>query len=109
DVGDGSFISGDGNKFTVYLITATESDTYRADTAIVISGKIENDGIHDIQLGFFMKDNYGNPGGNFIGNNEGRIIVDGDGLAEKISGNKPAPVQNSLSSDERISIGTRQK
>ncbi|HZW76688.1 MAG TPA: hypothetical protein VFF21_00120, partial [Flavobacteriaceae bacterium] len=46
DVGDGSFISGDGNKFTVYLITATESDTYRADTAIVISGKIENDGIH---------------------------------------------------------------
>ncbi|QAA82274.1 hypothetical protein EI546_11330 [Aequorivita sp. H23M31] len=84
DIGDGSFISGSGKGFTVFLITETDISGYKADTAMVISGTMTEDGIKDVQFALFMKDNHGNPGGVFIDNQKGRIIIDGDGLCEKI-------------------------
>lgn len=84
DDGDGSFISGEGNTFSVFLIVSSEINSYPADSAIALSGKMTDEGIENIQLAFFMLDNKGNPGGNIIHNNTGRIFYDSDGLSEKI-------------------------
>lgn len=85
DNGDGSFISGKDNTFSVFLIVSSEINSHPADSAIALSGKITDEGIEGIQLAFFMLDNKGNPGGNIIHNNTGRIFYDSDGLSEKIT------------------------
>jgi|SRR5690554_19569 len=82
DVGNGAFISGEGNLFSVFLITETEIQGDKADTVIVYSGEISPDGIYSYQRGFFMKNNYGSEV--FIDNGKGRILNDEDGLAERI-------------------------
>lgn len=84
DVGVGSFISGDGKLFSVFLILESDIQGYKADTIFVMSGKVTDDGFVDFQMAAFMKDNHGNPGGVFIENDRGRIFVDGDGLVDKI-------------------------
>lgn len=83
DEGYGSFISGDGNLFSVFLITETEIRDSKADTVIVYSGEISPDGIYSYQRAIFMKDNHGNSTV-FLENGQGRILVDEDGLAERI-------------------------
>lgn len=80
--GSGAFISGDGDEFSVFLISESKSDEYIGETIFVISAKKLEDGLTDFQLAFFMVDNGGNPGA--IPNGSGRIFVDGDDFVEKI-------------------------
>lgn len=80
DQGSGSFISGDDDNFTVLLITTStdESNNTTADSAISISGVLTDGGIENIQMAFMMLDNKGNPNGEWIPNNTGRIAYDSD-------------------------------
>jgi hypothetical protein len=84
DDGSGSFISGSGNNFSIFLTITSVISGYEADTLYVLSGTDTGDGFVDFQLAVFMKDNFGNPGGVFIENNKGRIFVDGDNLVEPL-------------------------
>lgn len=84
DDGSGSFISGSGNNFSIFLTITSEISGYEADTLYVLSGTDDGDGFIDFQLAVFMKDNFGNPGGVFIEDNKGRIFVDGDNFVEQL-------------------------
>jgi len=82
-VGEGSFISGSGSNFTVYFVTETELNNAFADTTVTISGSMTLNGIENAQLALFMLDNRGNLTGEFIENNTGRLLIDGDGFSER--------------------------
>lgn len=80
--GLGSFIVGEGNKFTVVseVTVVVYSDT--ASVAMVLSGELASDGINDFVYANFMIENNG--GSYFIENGEGRVIYDEDGFSEKV-------------------------
>lgn len=81
----GSYISGVGNDFTVYvLIDVTDEKDHTYTTTQVFSGTWTEDGIKDLQLSIFMVDDKGDPNDEYIENGEGRLIEDGDGFSEKI-------------------------
>lgn len=105
DDGAGSFISGKDNTFSVFLIVSSEINSYPADSAIALSGKMTDEGITDIQLAFFMLDNKGNPGGNIIHNNTGRIFYDSDGLSEKITVGAKSDLRQSKGQTELNLLG----
>lgn len=84
DDGSGSFISGSGNNFSIFLTITSVISGFEADTLYVLSGTDDGDGFIDFQLAAFMKDNFGNPGGVFIENGKGRIFVDGDNFVEQL-------------------------
>ncbi|MDL5510357.1 hypothetical protein QSE00_00925 [Arenibacter sp. M-2] len=88
DEGFGSFISGENDKFSVFLITTSDIGSYTADSAISLSGRIVEGGIENIQMAFVMLDNKENEGGVFIGNNTGRIVYDSDYFSEKVENTK---------------------
>lgn len=88
DEGYGSFISGENDKFSVFLITTSDIGSYTADSAISLSGRIVEGGIENIQMAFVMLDNKDNEGGVFIGNNTGRIVYDSDYFSEKVENTK---------------------
>lgn len=78
-----SFISGSGNKFSIFLQVKTYKDEYTADMVRIISGTMTADGIQNCHIALFMVDNHGDPGDNFLENGKGRVLYDSDGLAEK--------------------------
>ncbi len=88
DEGYGSFISGENDKFSVFLITTSDIGSYTADSAISLSGRIVEGGIENIQMAYVMLDNKENEGGVFIGNNTGRIVYDSDYFSEKVENTK---------------------
>jgi len=82
--GTGSFISGSGSLFTIYFVTETDyGDGALADTSITISGAISALGIENVQMAAFVLDDRGDD--TFIPSNTGRILIDGDGLAARLS------------------------
>ncbi len=83
DNGEGSFVSGDGSSFTIYLKTTTLIGSFPAESTITISGKVVADGFEDVQLAFLMLDNNGNVQGVYIGNNTGRLAIDSDGFSPR--------------------------
>ncbi|MBR9916079.1 MAG: hypothetical protein GYB32_14905 [Algicola sp.] len=78
DEGFGSFVSGDGNLFSVYLKNTTRIGNFDAETAIAISGRITQDGIEDFKYATLMLDDGGDPEGVYIENNTGRLLYDSD-------------------------------
>ncbi|WP_196888397.1 hypothetical protein [Aureivirga sp. CE67] len=85
DFGTGTFISGNGNDFTVYLKLTSQIGSTPAESAMVLSGTIAEDGIENLEYALLMIDNNGNPEGVYIPNNGGRHIVDYDGFSESIT------------------------
>lgn len=83
-VGKGSFISGTGDHFSVFLdiINKREGDPEEMEEIYVFSGRISPEGIHDLQLALFMVENNGNIG--VMANGQGRIFKDEDGLSERL-------------------------
>jgi hypothetical protein len=79
--GLGGFISGSGNKFSIFVVVNSEYNGYEAKLIHIISGKITDDGIEDFYFTNYMLDNYGNLGEVWIENGEGRVFVDSDGLS----------------------------
>lgn len=86
--GTGSFISGSGQAFTVYVVSETIINGSVADSTATISGVISSSGIENIQLAGFMLDNRGDTL-TFIPNDTGRLIIDADGLSQRLSVNAP--------------------
>lgn len=85
-VGQGTFIAGDGDNFTVYMKTKTTTILGgEALTAFIISGKMSSEGIVDTEVAVFMieiiKDDIIVP---FIPENTGRLIIDGNYLSDRI-------------------------
>jgi hypothetical protein len=84
--GAGAYIVGDACGFSVFVeIDVTHTNGLEATHIQVMSGCLEEDGIHDFYTAIFMIDNNGNPSGTWIENGEGRVIYDEDGLSERIN------------------------
>lgn len=85
--GEGAFISGEGNNFSVYFNTTgvTHLDTYDVTSthALVISGTKTNDGIRDLRYSFVMVDKGDDPEEMIINKGDFRVFKDGDNWAEK--------------------------
>lgn len=86
DEGYGSLISGNDNRFSVYLKLSSQiSSSIEVETAYAISGRITDEGIEDYQLAIMMLDDNGDPDGVYIENNTGRLLVDSDDFSERIN------------------------
>jgi len=80
--GLGSFVVGDGCKFSIFVEVNSMNAGTDAQAVFVFSGFLEENGIRDFYLANFMIDNFGNPAGVWIENGEGRVIHDQDGFSE---------------------------
>ncbi len=83
DVGNGSFVAGNGNQFTVLLKITSQIGSVPVDTAFAISGVVSDDGIEDMQTAGLMLDDKGDPEGVYIENNQGRVFFDSDGFSPR--------------------------
>jgi len=93
--GPGSFIVGDGNKFTVFVDAVRTEVGYTAKTVEVFSGEMAPDGIKNYQWAVIMvNDNGGYPGGGWISNGTGYVKRDSDGFSERIN---PIPPEANFS------------
>ena len=83
--GEGSFISGSGNQFTVFFNVegVYRSDDYACEykEAMVISGTRTDSGIKDLQYAFVMLEKGNDWKNNLMDVNAFRVFKDGDGLA----------------------------
>ncbi len=82
---DSSFISGEGNDFSVFSIITGEivNTGAVADVAYAISGTISNDGILDFEIAILILDDRGDPTNSiFLQNGQGRKFIDQDGMSE---------------------------
>ncbi len=80
-------MSGNGNFFTLFSETSNQIGSLVTYKAIeVISGEITSTGIKNFQIGFIIKSKTGDDNNtSVIAVGLGRIVKDGDGLAEKMS------------------------
>jgi hypothetical protein len=84
--GGASVITGEGNKFTVFMEGTRVESGYTAETVEVYSGEITGTGIKNFQWAVFMVDNKGDPLGHWIENGAGYFKRDSDGFSEKTDG-----------------------
>jgi hypothetical protein len=95
--GPGSFIVGQGNKFTVFVDgRRTTSDvSYTAKTVEIFSGEISPEGspegIKNYHWAVIMVDDSGDPQNVWIENEECYMKKDSDGFSERVNSNSPAP------------------
>jgi len=81
--GIGSFIVGEGNKFTVFAeLLSTHNNGSQARSAVVYSGEMTENGIKDFHLSNIVLDDFGDPYNVWIEIGEGRVLYDSDGLSE---------------------------
>jgi hypothetical protein len=79
--GLGGYISGSGNKFSVFVVVNSYYDVYPAKLLHVISGVMTADGIKNLYFANTMLNDYGDEGDNWIENNQGRVFYDSDGMS----------------------------
>ena len=104
--GRGSFISGSGNSFSIFLVVEqerTESGTI-TQSAFAISGSISNEGIVEFEQSLIMLDNFGDPLNEYIENGQGRRFIDEDQLAEIVSNNTTTSKLSKTSSSKHNGI-----
>jgi len=89
--GIGSYISGNGNSFTVFAKTNSTYNGSAAELIQVISGTITTNGISNFYYANFMLNNNGD-NTNWIGNGTGRVLYDSDGLSPKTSNMKTSKI-----------------
>jgi len=82
--GPGSFIVGEGNKFTVVVDGTRKEGEFTAKTVEIFSGEISARGIINYHWAVFMINNNGDPLGHWIANGTGYAKRDGDGFSEKV-------------------------
>jgi hypothetical protein len=81
---NGAYIAGNGNFFTVFIVTEG-TNTYnssRFKMLEVYSGEMTSNGIKNLQNAIVMLDNYDNVNNDLIPNNTGRAFYDSDGFSE---------------------------
>lgn len=76
------YIVGEDNKFSVFTELDVITGRYNAKFAIVVSGKIVEEGIENLHLAYFMAENYGQEILLEIG--QGRILYDSDGFSPRL-------------------------
>lgn len=82
--GLGSFIVGDGCKFSVFSKVLFTINGYNSAGVMVISGSLLPNGIENLYVSGFMIDDYGDPQNYFAENGQGRVIYDSDGFSELV-------------------------
>jgi hypothetical protein len=82
--GPGSYIVGEGNKFTVVVDGTREQGGYTAKTVEIFSGEISDQGIINYHWAVMMVDNSGDPLNAWIPNGTGYAKRDGDGISERV-------------------------
>ncbi len=81
-VGNGSFITGNDNNFSVFLISQSRTgESVLVDTAVSLTGQIDSLGIRNLRWAGLMLDDKGDPDDLYIPNNSGRLIYDSDKLS----------------------------
>ncbi|PWJ57377.1 hypothetical protein CLV98_10784 [Dyadobacter jejuensis] len=83
--GTGSFISGEGNKFTLYSEQIGETYGIENKQITIISGELDSDGIKNWQEAFVFTYKGDDPNGQLIQVGQGRIIYDSDHISERVS------------------------
>jgi len=83
--GPGSYIVGEGNKFTVVVDGTREQGGFTAKTVEIFSGEISDLGILNYHWAVMMIDNSGNPLNVWIADGTGYAKKDGDGFSEKVN------------------------
>lgn len=84
DEGDGAFISGENNTFSMFLKTTSQiNNSVLTETTIAISGTVVENGLENVQMALMMLDNKGNPDNVYIPNNTGRLLYDTDKFSPK--------------------------
>lgn len=102
-LGSGSFISGDGNKFSVYSLTETQTDSsVVVETTVSISGIITDDGISYLQYAGLMLDDKGDPDTLYIENNQGRLIIDSDFISPKTTSSSSSSKNSSITNAKSV-------
>ena len=80
-IGEGAFISGQGDNFTVYFNTIGKSSGIDTKTALVISGTKTADGIKDLYYSFIMVEKGPDPDNKLMKEGIFRVFKDEDGLS----------------------------
>jgi hypothetical protein len=84
--GIGSFVSGDGDKFTIFAKTYnTFSNGSKSDVLVVMSGTKTAIGINNFYYVLYMLNDYGNPNKDLLEKGQMRLIKDGDGTSPEVS------------------------
>jgi hypothetical protein len=84
--GTASFLSGNGNKFTLFSETTGVSNGIGIKQLVVISGEISGTGIKNFQYVFTITQKNGDETNTkLIPINQARVYEDGNGLAEKVA------------------------
>lgn len=88
-IGQGAFIAGYNDSFTVFLIedgysVKNTNDTSYSSMLTVSSGQITASGIKDFHKAIWMLDDFGDPHGHLIPINSGRVFFDSDSLATNV-------------------------
>ena len=95
--GVGGFLVGTGKNFTVFVgLTNVDEHGHRYKSAMLYSGTMSSEGIRNMYLSTVMVNDGGDPYNDLIGNGQGRLFYDSDGLSERISSSSTraaSPVQ----------------
>lgn len=87
--GDGAFISGDGDNFSLYFntvgVTHLEKYDVQSKDALVISGTKTSSGIKNLCYSFIMIEKSADPDNNLMDAGDFRVFKDGDGNAKNAS------------------------
>lgn len=81
--GNGVFISGTGNNFTIYFNTEGESYGIYLKTALIVSGTLTADGIANLRRAFVCIDKGDDPDGDLLDVGTFRVFKDNDELCER--------------------------
>src|SRR5690606_23325657 len=80
-----SFISGSGNKFTIFVKTEGFSEGSSGQVhfinGVAVSGTLAADGVQDMKHAFVILEKTGDVNGEFINEDEGRLFEYADGLS----------------------------
>ncbi|MBO0949627.1 hypothetical protein [Fibrella forsythiae] len=85
--GQGTYLAGNGNFFSLFVILETKrtTNTTRSRTVEVYSGELTTTGIRNLESTLFMLEDYGDPNNELIPINTGRAFKDSDGFSERIT------------------------
>lgn len=83
--GQGAFISGSGNNFSVFLQVSYTASGQTCEMIEVFSGTMTSTGIKDLYDALFMVNDHGDPGNLWIANGQGRVFYDSDGMSQIIA------------------------
>ena len=84
-MGEGAFISGYGNYFTIFFNTIGESHNISTKTALVISGEKTSNGIKNLKYAFIMVEKGADPQGLLMKEGVFRVFEDGDYISSPIT------------------------